>query len=196
MFEEWGLAGAAVALTLGLGRPLGTLGLRAPHGWIFAVATCVTIAYAILVMVQARQLAGSPGAQDRLRKRLEPLRGLIPHTLGEFRLFLLLSLTAGVCEELLFRGYLVWVLKTWIGLWGAAIVSMVVFGLGHAYQGAKHGVRAFLAGVALGLLALATGSILPGIVLHALIDMGSGWVTYIAMRNGDADEPRSQAGAA
>ena len=43
-----------------------------------------------------------------------------------------LCFTAGICEELLFRGYLVWVLKAWIGLGAAAGVIMVIFGLAHA----------------------------------------------------------------
>jgi membrane protease YdiL (CAAX protease family) len=76
----------------------------------------------------------------------------------------------------------VWVLQQWIGLWAAAAVSMVVFGVAHAYQGRQFVVRAFLADAAMGLLALATGSQLPGIALHALIDLGSGWITYMAMR--------------
>jgi membrane protease YdiL (CAAX protease family) len=185
-----------VALTVGFARPWSTLGLRAPHGWIFGAAMFLALLYAVLIVIQARQLAASPRAQARLRARLEPLRALIPHSPGEFRLFLLLSVTAGVCEELLFRGYLVWVLRSWIGLWGATCVSMVVFGLGHAYQGAKHGIRAFFAGVAMGLLALAAGSILPGMLLHALIDLGSGWITHIAVRGDGLGEPRTEAGAA
>jgi membrane protease YdiL (CAAX protease family) len=126
---------------------------------------------------------------------LQPLRALVPHTAGEFRLFVPLSFTAGICEELLFRGYLVWVLQQWIGLWPAAAVSAVLFGLAHAYQGRQFGVRAFFAGVGMGLLALVTGSLLPGMVLHALIDLGSGWITYMAMRTRPV-RPASDAAAA
>jgi uncharacterized protein len=140
--------------------------------------------YLALIVQQGRALASSPEAQARLREKLAPLRALLPHTPEEFRLFVPFCLTAGICEELLFRGYLVWVLQAWIGLWAAAGVSMVVFGVAHAYQGFQFGVRAFFAGAAMGLLALATGSILPGMALHALIDLGSGWVTYTALRGG------------
>ena len=34
-------------------------------------------------------------------------------------------------------------------------------------------------------LALVTRSLLPGMALHAVIDLGSGWITYAAMRGGD-----------
>jgi len=134
---------------------------------------------------QSRALAAKPETRARLKTKLEPLRALIPYTSREIRLFIPLSITAGICEELLFRGYLVWVLQSWIGLWPAAIASMGVFGLGHAYQGAKFGIRAFWAGVGMGLLAIATGSIVPGMVLHALIDVGSGWILYSTVRDSD-----------
>jgi membrane protease YdiL (CAAX protease family) len=58
----------------------------------------------------------------------------------------------------------------------------------------KFGVRAFYAGVGMGLLALVTGSLLPGMALHALIDLGSGWITYMAMRESPAGPASSVAG--
>ena len=195
IFQQWALAGLALAVTVTFARPLSTLGLVPLAGWRLAVGLSLSIAYGVLILVQGRALANKPDSLARLRTKLGALRPLIPHTAPEFRRFMALSVTAGICEELLFRGYLVWVLSAWIGLWPAALVSMIVFGLGHAYQGFKFGVRAFLAGVFMGLLALTTGSVLPGMALHALIDLGSGWITYMAMRSGESAEPVA-AGAA
>jgi membrane protease YdiL (CAAX protease family) len=182
LLEQWALAAAVMALTLGFARPLSTLGLRLPQGWRLGLGVTLPAAYLLLIVVQGRVLAARPGALAGLRKKLDPLRALVPHTPGEFRLFVPLSITAGICEELLFRGYLVWVLKAWIGLGAAVGASMILFGLAHAYQGYKFGVRAFFAGVVMGALALVTGSILPGMALHALIDLGSGWVMFSAFR--------------
>lgn len=196
LFEQWALAAMVMALTLSFARPLATLGLRMPQGWRLGVGATLPAAYLVLIVLQVRALAARPETLAKLRTKLAPLRALIPHTPGEFRLFVPLCFTAGICEELLFRGYLVWVLQSWIGLWAAAGVSMVVFGLAHAYQGLKFGVRAFFAGVAMGLLALATNSILPGMALHTLIDLGSGWVTYMAMRSGGGEAEPAAAGAA
>ncbi|HEY6195561.1 MAG TPA: CPBP family intramembrane glutamic endopeptidase [Candidatus Eisenbacteria bacterium] len=182
LVEEWLLAAAVVAVMLGAGRSLGVLNLAAPHGWRLVFGAALPLAYLVLIVVQGRALAGRTESLAKLRKRLEPLRALVPHTAAEFRLFVPLSVTAGICEEFLFRGYLVWVLRAWIGLYPAAAASMVLFGLAHAYQGVSFGVRAFFAGVAMGVLALVTGSLLPGMALHALIDAGSGWITYMAMR--------------
>jgi membrane protease YdiL (CAAX protease family) len=139
----------------------------------------------VLIFVQARAIARRPASLVKLRAKLQPLAALIPHTSDEHRLFMPLAVTAGICEEFLFRGYLVWVLQLVMGLYPAAVASMVAFGLAHGYQGGKFGFRASMAGVAMGLLALLTRSIVPGMLLHAAIDLGSGWVTYMAMRGGE-----------
>lgn len=186
LWEQWLLAAAAVALMLSSGRELGVLWLQLPHGWRLWLGVGLPAVYGVLVLTQGRALAGRPESLAKLRDRLRPLRALVPHTAGEYRLFVPLSFTAGICEEFLFRGYLVWVLQAWIGLLPAAAVSMVVFGLAHAYQGWKFGVRAFFAGIVMGVLALVTGSLLPGMALHALVDLGSGWITFMAMREDSA----------
>jgi membrane protease YdiL (CAAX protease family) len=192
--EQWLLAAAALALCLRAGRSLGALGLHAPEGWRLVVGIALPLAYAVLMALQIPAIARSPATRARLRGKLAALKPLLPHTAGEMRLFVPLSITAGICEEWLFRGYLVWVLMPWLGLLGAAAASMVAFGLAHGYQGGKFGMRAFAAGVVMGLIALATRSILPGMALHAFVDLGSGYVTHLAMREGQsAGEP---AGAA
>ena len=182
--EEWALVAAAVTLFVIGRRSLTSLWLGGALDGRVWIGLAVPALYGALVLVQGRALAAKPAALARLRDKMQPLRALIPHTAGELRLFSLLSVTAGICEEFLFRGYLVWVLRSFVGLYPAAITSMVVFGLAHGYQGGKFGMRAFFVGVAHGVLALATRSLIPGMVLHAAIDLGSGWITYMAMSQG------------
>jgi len=185
LIEEWVLALAAVALSIAARRSPGALWLAPPVGWRAWAGFVPVLGYAALMLLQARTIGAKPAALTRLRDRLQPLRALIPHTPGELRLFGLLSVTAGICEEFFYRGYLVWVLAFWIGVLPAAIVSMVAFGLAHGYQGGKFGFRAFGVGVVFGVMALVTRSALPGMILHAAIDLGSGWVTYRAMNSGE-----------
>ena len=183
LIEEWALVIAAVAISVANHRSFDAMWLVAPTGWRAVLGFAVPAAYVALVLVQGRMIMNA-ATLTKLRAKLQPLRALIPHTPGEYRLFMPLAVTAGICEEFLFRGYLVWVLAFWVGVIPAAIVSMIVFGLAHGYQGGKFGFRAFGAGVAMGLLALVTRSVLPGMVLHAVIDLSSGWITYNAMRGG------------
>ena len=185
LIEQWAFALAALALSIAGHRSLSDLSLAPPVGWRAWVGFGLPVAYVALALVQSRALAASPKSLARLREKLQPLRALIPHTPAEFRLFVPLAVTAGICEEFLFRGYLVWVLAFWMGVIPAALVSMVVFGLAHGYQGGKFGFRAFAVGVALGILALVTRSVLPGMLVHAAIDLASGWITYAAMSRGE-----------
>jgi membrane protease YdiL (CAAX protease family) len=97
----------------------------------------------------------------------------VPRNAGERRSFIALAITAGVCEELLYRGFLLWYLAPFAGLAGAVAVGTLVFGLAHAYQGPRNAGRAAIAGLAHWGIYLATGSIVPGMVLHAAIDLDS-----------------------
>jgi membrane protease YdiL (CAAX protease family) len=184
LIEEWLLVAAAAGLMVANARPFSAIWLVPPSGWRLVLGVGLLATYVALILLQSRAIGANPKALTRLRAKLQPLRALIPHTPGELRLFVPLAITAGFCEEFLFRGYLVWVLQLVMGLYPAAVVSMVLFGLGHGYQGGKFGLRAFWVGVAIGVLALVTRSLLPGMALHAAIDLGSGWITYVAMSRG------------
>ena len=188
ILEQWAFVIAVVGVMLANHRSFDGLWLAPPAGWR-ALGFVLPVLYVGLVLIQGRAINAKPAALTKLRAKLQPLRALIPHTPGEYRLFAPVSLTAGICEEFLFRGYMVWVLQAVMGLYPAAIVSMVAFGLAHGYQGGKFGFRAAMAGVAMGLLALATRSLLPSMLLHFVIDLGGGWVTYMAMSRGDAPTP-------
>ena len=71
----------------------------------------------------------------------------------------------------------------WTGSIGAMALAVVLFGIGHAYQGRKGATRATLAGAVLAAIALATGSVIPGMIVHALVDVGSGTVGYLLLRD-------------
>jgi membrane protease YdiL (CAAX protease family) len=89
-----------------------------------------------------------------------------------------LSITAGFCEELIYRGFVVWALAPALGLYGAAATSVIIFGISHMYQGRAGTIRATLTGAVLAALALATHSVIPGMVLHAIVDLASGYTAY------------------
>jgi membrane protease YdiL (CAAX protease family) len=108
------------------------------------------------------------------RRHAEHFLGLLPETGIERFGFVLISLTAGVCEEALYRGFLIRYLHDGapaLPLLAALAMASLAFGLAHLYQGAPAILRAGIAGVAFGLLFLLSGSLIPGIVLHALIDL-------------------------
>ncbi|HEX4715413.1 MAG TPA: CPBP family intramembrane glutamic endopeptidase, partial [Ktedonobacteraceae bacterium] len=63
---------------------------------------------------------------------------LLPHSATEITLWVFLSLSAGICEEFTFRGYLQKQLNGWLKNSTAAVmIQGIIFGAAHAYQGLK-----------------------------------------------------------
>ncbi len=103
------------------------------------------------------------------------LEHLIPQTVGEKVAFVGVSVTAGICEELIFRGFLLAVLQVATGsLPLATILSAGAFGIAHAHQDATGALRATLLALVLSVPAIMTGSLYPGIAAHALADLAGG----------------------
>jgi membrane protease YdiL (CAAX protease family) len=102
----------------------------------------------------------------------EMVRALMPQTRRE-RWWALLGLapTAGLCEEFLYRGFLLAEASAWLhsAAWGVAI-SSVAFGLAHSYQGLNGMVRAGLLGALLAWPVVQMGSLYPSMTAHFLID--------------------------
>ena len=103
------------------------------------------------------------------------LRHLLPQTTRERFAFAGLSVTAGVCEELIFRGFLLVALTRASGSVLAAVaVSTLVFGWAHAYQQAAGAVRAGTLGLLLALPPVFAGTIIPSMIAHTCIDLIGG----------------------
>lgn len=120
----------------------------------------------------------------RRMSRLPPdLRGplgalaerVLPQTVWEMPAFVLLALTAGCCEEFLYRGFAMTAFSRfgW-PIWGVILASSALFGLAHLYQGPRGAVGAGILGVALGIARILYGSIAPVALWHAAVDLVAG----------------------
>jgi len=98
---------------------------------------------------------------------------LIPTTGRERLIFAAVAISAGICEEIVFRGWLLYFLHAPIGITGSMLVlfAALLFGLCHIYQGPTGVFGATGAGVLLTGVYVVTGTLLVPIVLHALIDL-------------------------
>ncbi|HEU4808752.1 MAG TPA: CPBP family intramembrane glutamic endopeptidase [Homoserinimonas sp.] len=102
------------------------------------------------------------------------IAALLPRNRAELRYGALLSVNAGVVEELLFR--LAFPVLIFAATGSAAIAvagSIALFGLLHVYQGIWGVIGSLVIGTLLMAVFLATGSILLAVLLHALIDLRS-----------------------
>ena len=171
---QWLVSGAVLAWWLAGGGPLAELGLGW-QGWRSSLAMLLAAVAAGLLVLHTRALLRDPEQLRQAREQFGDAEMLMPRDRRERRWFDLVSLTAGFCEELLYRGLLIFWLTPLLGLWGAAFLSTLVFGFGHLYQGSLAGfVRTFMVGAVMVGLVLLGGSIWPAVVLHAVIDLAAG----------------------
>ncbi|MEE9234301.1 MAG: CPBP family intramembrane glutamic endopeptidase [Candidatus Acidoferrales bacterium] len=181
IISQWLLLAAAVLLWLRAGRAFAPLGLEAPGGWRFGVGLAIVLAAAVFLHWQLRKVQQDPAARQQARLQLKPLEPLLPHSRQELRNFLPLAVTAGFCEEVLYRGFLIWYLAGFLGLWGGVVASSVFFGLAHLYQGARSAPRAGAVGLVFAGLYVFTGSLWVPMLLHAAIDVNGGQVAFTAL---------------
>lgn len=100
---------------------------------------------------------------------------LFPTTSAERRWFAALCVSAGICEETICRSYVVHYFNGGaftLGVLPALIISSVIFGLNHGYQGWGGVVKtAIIGGLLFGTIFFATGSLWIAMIIHALVDL-------------------------
>lgn len=184
MLFQWTLTLASLYLWSRGERAWRPLSLLAPTGTRLWVSVVMLLVFAGLQLRQLVRMARRPDHRRALRKQVAalPFLAIVPRDRRELIAFCGVSVTAGVCEEVLFRGYVVRALGAWTGRWLALCLSIVAFGLLHASQGRSGIVRSAAVGVLMTAIVLSTGSLWPAIALHTLIDLGGGAILFIALR--------------
>ena len=176
---EWIITAVIAAVWIHAARPWRLIGLVLPVGWRLVLTVAVVAALLMLFRAQLGAIRRlDPAKRDRVRARQAAVSPLIPHNQVERAWFVPVAITAGLCEEFIYRGFLLWAFRPLLGLWGAALASTVSFGFAHAYQGRPGAIRAGTLGAVFLVLAIAMGSVVPGMVLHALLDLISGEASY------------------
>jgi hypothetical protein len=105
---------------------------------------------------------------------------LLPHSSLEVLIWIGLQITAGICEEMVFRGYLQ---RQFQALSGSVVVGVaaqgLVFGFGHGYQGWQNVIVISGYGVLLGALAAWRGNVRANIVVHSWGNIWGGWLRFV-----------------
>jgi len=179
---EWIFTLYVLALWAVFGRPWDNLYLggsplfRLGSGLAFALAVIIFFWY------QHRTILARPQLIERVRQEMSFADPLSPHTDAERYHFWCVAITAGICEEILYRGFLFSFLRTWSGLTGAIVISSIVFGWGHIYLGYRQAPRTALVGLFLAVLVVLTKSLWPAILIHAAMDFSSGELGFAVCR--------------
>jgi membrane protease YdiL (CAAX protease family) len=134
--------------------------------------TVVSVLISFGVFVLRRNLNRPPSAI---------VMSLLPETMREQAMFVLLCLLVGLVEEFLFRGFAFFTIRGLASPLIAGSIVTISFALQHGIQDAIGIVRAFVLGVLLIVPVVMTGSLLPSIVAHAIVDAFSGLYGRTAM---------------
>lgn len=186
---QWALVAATLVVWSISGRPLTALGLTFATGtwsWLgigLGLLTCGVLVAQMVAIVR------SPEKTAAARAECEPMGALLPQDDREARAFAALSVTAGVCEEILYRGFAIAALAPLTGTLAAVLLTSVAFGLGHSYQGAGGVAKTAAVGLVMAVLYLLSGSLWVPMVVHAVMDLTSGRIARHSLTAVDAPLP-------
>ena len=150
--------------------PGAALGLTTPTSWETTATMLAIFLAAIIVSTIRFRYRGD----KQLRRLQKSIGAIIPTTASERVWFAFIGFNAGISEELVFRGFLLYYLSTYVpnlGTTWTLVISSALFGFCHFYQGRRGILLTTFAGFAFGMLYLGSGSLLIPMILHALVDI-------------------------
>ena len=159
-----------LAIWSALSRDWAAIGFRLPDLGPLIVGLGFSALFLAVILTPLRRLSRSDMPIEEFEKQLGKVVVLLPRTRKEGAWFQRLSLNAGITEEIIFRGYLIWYLQHFMPLLWSAIVAALLFGLGHLYQGAKQLPGLLLVSAVAVALYVYTQSLLVPIVMHIVLD--------------------------
>jgi len=158
--------------------------------WFNVITLIISGGYLALMLYQMISYMASVKYREKAKEQLENASQknnynaimnniALPRSKKEKRLFFGLSLTAGISEEIVFRGFMFFILKAIfpdLSLIIVVIIISIIFGILHIYQGFSGIIKTALFGAFFGCLYLVTNSIFPGIILHFIGDFSSAFL--------------------
>ena len=174
ILSEWMQLGLALGgIWLHGSSPRSALGER----WRSARRFFKDIGLGLLFLVASITVTSVLGGQQRTTDSATLF--LLPQTNSERAWWIVVALSAGICEEAIFRGYLQ---RQFMAMTrsvpGGILLSAVAFGAGHAYQGASRAAVIVVLGIMGGILAYWRRSVRPGMIGHALQDLLGGFLRH------------------
>ena len=178
------LASALAVVAVGF-RPLfsispqpGEISWLLPHPWVRYLVEALIAIFVIISVVLPVGIVIWKKLTKRPRKyssaALKSFSYFFPATWTERHWWVFVCITAGVCEEVLFRGFMLHYLHVFpwtLNLTLALLLSSVIFGFNHLYQGAGGVAGTAIVGFLFGLLFLLTGTLTLPIIFHVVMDL-------------------------
>lgn len=128
--------------------------------------------------------------REETRDRLEEQTPFMPSKWKELPAYTIMCISAGVFEEIVFRGFLITFFRYLFagfpaGAAWAVITPAIIFSLAHFYQGSKAVFKILVLSLLFGMIFWHSGSLVAVIILHFLLDLVSGMLSIQLSRNKD-----------
>ncbi len=195
---EWALVAVTVAIARRHGIGLRDLGQTAGDPRTSLLVTLAgLLGLLALTGFNIRQIRRA--SREELEATVRRARKFVPMGAVQVAGFALVAATAGICEEILYRGWLVRFLGALGGsAWVGVIAAAVLFGIGHAYQGRQGIIATGLLGIFFGAMFVLVRSLVPGQVIHGAIDLVNGILAgrVVSRLGPEPPEPAGPEGAA
>lgn len=171
-------AGCLIAMWGLLDRDWADLGIRGIDVVPLSVSITIAAVITFIFIVPLRNLARDPKRFEGLEGQIGDFVELMPRSRKEESWFAGMSVNAGLSEELIFRGYLIWYLGNFVPLYWAAGIAVVLFALAHSYQGLKQVPGILVISAVAASLYVYSGSLLVPVLFHIVLDLFQGY--YVA----------------
>jgi len=126
-----------------------------------------------LQWLNLRRMGRSPGKAREFMQALA--ERILPQSKAELLPYMGLAITAGLCEEFLYRGFAMAALsRAGLPAWGVVLLSSVLFGLAHLYQGRGGLLSTLVIGTVFGTARIAYDGMVPAMVWHFAVDAVAG----------------------
>jgi membrane protease YdiL (CAAX protease family) len=127
-----------------------------------------------LQWLNLRRMGNSTGKVHELMRTLA--ERILPQSPVELLPYLALAATAGLCEEFLYRGFAMAALtRAGLPTWSVVLLSSVLFGLAHLYQGRGGLISTLVIGTVFGTARIAYDGMVPVMVWHFAVDAVAGF---------------------
>jgi membrane protease YdiL (CAAX protease family) len=188
---QWVLTAIVAWRAAARGLTLRELGLLDRQFWPALPITLVGAALIALGhwMNLRRMSVSDHPAAEKLRQMAARL---FPRSAMETAVYIGLALTAGICEEFIFRGFVIAVLfRVGLSAWIVVVFSSLMFGLAHLYQGKGGSVGTGILGMLFAGVRIAYDTIFPVVIWHAVLDIVAGiaGARYFAKQQAEETSP-------
>ena len=178
----WGITALTAAVWWGNDRPWHLIGLDwpflLPSGWPLIALILFVVVYITDTISEVKPLVSG---EEEMEKEGNAL-GFLPETAYEYFHYTFLALTAGICEEFIFRGYFIRYFQTLLGTEHtytmAILIPALIFGFVHFYQGWQAVIKITAMAIMFGFIFVHTESLWVLISVHAAVDLIGGAIAW------------------